>query len=233
MITTPSRKRRASQALAKSYAKKTYYRRYKSVPLALRRFGDRQGPIEQNYIDIAQASYVADTTGSVTLLNGVAQGDDNTNRHGRQATFKSISIKGLLQPVDTSTATQGSYCRLLIVWDAAPNGVAPVITDLLVASTACSHNNLNNRARFKILADEQYAIGGIDQTATQAVATSPCVVAINRYVKLPNVVTTYSGTGATIASIQQGAIWMFTIGSIAASFGGQFNVAVRVRFTDD
>lgn len=187
---------------------------------------------EHKYVDVAAANYVADTTGTVTLLNGIAQGDDNTNREGRQVTVTSVSIKGMLTPVDKTTGA--CYCRLIVVWDSANNGgAAPAITDLLVAANSVSHNNLNNRMRFKVLMDEQYCVGGNQDTTTQAYAQSPTVFTINRYMKLPpGCVTTFSGTGATSASIQSGAIWMFTIGNQAADAGGAYQVATRVRFVD-
>lgn len=187
---------------------------------------------EHKYNDVAVATYAADTTGSVTLLNGIAQGDDNNNREGRQVTMTSISIKGMLTPVDLNS--NASYCRLIVVWDSANNGgAAPAITDLLTASTSVCHNNLNNRMRFKVLMDEQYVIGGISDATTQSFAGSPTVVTINRYLKLPpGCVTTFSGTGATSASIQSGAIWMFTIGNNVANAGGAYQVATRVRFVD-
>lgn len=187
---------------------------------------------EHKFVDVTAAGYAADTTGSVTLLNGVAQGDDFNNRQGRQVTMTSISIKGMLQPVDAST--NPTYCRLIVVWDNAQNsGSAPVITDLLAQSVSESHNNLNNRMRFKILMDEQYAIGGVSNTATQAYAGAPSVYTVNRYLKLPQgCTTTFSGTGATAGSIQSGAIWMFTIGDQAAGSGGSFFVATRCRFVD-
>ena len=40
---------------------------------------------EAGYIDVAAADYVLDTTGSVTLLNTVAQGAAVTQRVGRRS----------------------------------------------------------------------------------------------------------------------------------------------------
>ncbi|AUM61794.1 capsid [uncultured virus] len=203
-----------------------------SAPPASRGFwGVRQrGGKELKFVDVAAAAYVADTTGTVTLLNGVAQGDDFNQRTGRIMDFKSVSIKGLLQPVDAITGT--SFCRIIVFWDSQPNGATPVVTDFLVASTAISHNNLNNRSRFKVLLDEQHALGSIDNTTTQAYSTNPSVITINRYVKLPSLRTVNTGTGATVASIQTGAIWMVTIGSNAAGTGGSYSLCTRCRYTD-
>lgn len=186
---------------------------------------------EQKYVDVAAAAYVADTTGTITLLNGVAQGDDNTQRQGRMFNMTALSVKGYLSPVDGSTTP--SYCRLIVVYDSATNGAAPTMTDILQASTSLSHNNLNNRMRFKVLIDEQYAIGATVETATQSYAQSPSVHTINRYVPLPKVEVVNNGTGATVASIQKGALWMVTIGSSAPNAGGVFAVTTRVRYLDD
>lgn len=190
--------------------------------------GPRQ---EQKFVDVAAAAYNADTTGSVTLLNGVAQGDDFNNRIGRQATWKSVSIRGILYNVDQTT--NNAACRLLVVWDNSPNsGSAPAITDFLVASTATTHNNLNNRHRFKTLIDEYHCLGTFSNVATQSYVAGPGVKEINRFLRLPDAVTVFSGTGATVGSIQSGAIWLVTIGDQGAGLGGQFSVTTRCRFTD-
>lgn len=227
--TSASERRKVERVVRSKALREALFRdaRMRAVPAPLPVYTGK----EIKFVDVAAANYPADTTGSVTLLNGVAQGDDYSSRQGRQVVFTSVSVKGILQPVDATTGP--CFCRLIIVWDNANNGgAAPAITDLLVAATSLSHANLNNRQRFKVLLDEQHAIGGQDNTATQAYSQAPAVVTINRYVKIPNAVTTFSGTGGTSASIQQGAIYMFTIGNQAANVGGQFSVATRVRFTD-
>lgn len=186
---------------------------------------------EQKFVDVAAAAYAGDTTGSVTLINGVAQGDDFNNRIGRQTTWKSVSVKGICYSVDNSTNYVAA--RLLVVWDNSPNsGSAPTITDFLVAATSLSHNNLNNRHRFKVLIDEFVTLGRVNDTATQSFAAGPNVYTINRFVRIPDAVTVFSGTGATVGSIQSGALWMVTIGDQAANLGANFSVTTRCRFTD-
>jgi len=83
---------------------------------------------ELNTIDVNSASYVADTTGTVTLLNGVATGDDFTDRTGRKIVMKSIYIRGLVKFIDTSSGP--TLCRLIIIYDNQTNGAAPVMTDM-------------------------------------------------------------------------------------------------------
>lgn len=187
---------------------------------------------ELKYNDLSSASYVADTTGTVTALNLTAVGDDNTTRDGRQICNKSIHVQGVILPVDV-TAILNSYCRMMLVWDSQPNsGTIAAITDILVASTSLSNTNLNNRERFTILRDCRYSLGAIVTTATQAITVTPGVQVVNEFVNLKDVKTTYSGTTAAIGSVATGALLMVTIGNQAAGDCGRFDLTTRLRFTD-
>lgn len=185
---------------------------------------------ELKYVDIGVGVYPADTTGTVTLLNGIAVGDDNTTRDGRQATMKSVQVRGMFSPTDATTiASKG---RLLLVWDNAAAGATATIAAILSAANSASFPLVDNAQRFTILVDRSYVLGPYDTTATQAVAGSPTNNDVEIYKKL-DCVTQYNGTGATSASIQNGALLMVTIGNTAVNAGGSFQVATRVRFTDD
>lgn len=184
---------------------------------------------ELKYTDLARAIYAADTTGTVTALNLTAVGDDNTTRDGRQICNRSIHVFGLLNPLDD--ATNANYSRLMLVWDAQPNsGAIAAITDILVAASSISSTNLNNRERFTVLRDCRYSQGRVQAGYSNGDNT----YAINEFVALKDVKTTYSGTTATIGSVATGALLMVTIGSetAASTDGGQFQLTTRLRFTD-
>lgn len=186
---------------------------------------------ELKYNDLGAAAYGAGTTGTVTCLNLVAVGDDNTTRDGRQICNRSIHVTGMLTPVDATTLV--NYARLLLVWDSQPNsGTIAAITDILVASTSLSHTNLNNRERFTVLRDCRYAQGKSDTTATQAISDGNNTYSVNEFVNLKDIKTTYSGTTAAIGSVATGALLMVTIGSGADAAAGSFALATRLRFTD-
>lgn len=186
------------------------------------------GP-ELKFIDIAGAGYIADTTGTVTCLNLIGEGDDYTNRDARQATIKSVQLHGWFGPSDTTTTI--SKGRLLLVWDNAANGAIAAITDILVAANAYSFPNINNQNRFTILRDMPFTIGGIDTTATSTYAMSPSVFDVEVYLKI-NHITQFNGTAAAITSIQNGALLMVTIGTNGSATAGTFNIGTRVRFVD-
>lgn len=184
---------------------------------------------ELNAVDVDTASYVADTTGTVTLLNGVAQGDDFTNRTGRKFIMKSIYIRGLVKNVDAISGP--ACCRLIVVYDNQTNGAAPAVLDVLKEATSTSQFNLNNRDRFRIIFDKVWSVGAIDNTATQSYAAGPAIQCFKLYKKIA-LETLNNGTGATVASIATGSVYMITIGDLAAGAGGTFKLTSRIRFTD-
>lgn len=89
---------------------------------------------ELKYKDVTAATYAGDTTGTVTPLNLIAVGDDNTDRDGRQVHLHSVHVQGIVRPVDASAAS--TFSRMMIVWDSQPNGGTAAITDILASSTA-------------------------------------------------------------------------------------------------
>lgn len=187
--------------------------------------------VELKYCDLPGATYLADTTGSVTALNLIAVGDDNTTRDGRQVTIKSVQFRGTLVPVDNTTLP--AKCRLMLVWDNAVNsGTIATVAQILNAASAAAFPLIDNQNRFTVLVDRSYVVGGVSDVATQAYSMSPACHNVEIY-KSINAITQYSGTTAAIGSIQNGALLMLTIGDKAAGAGGAFLGATRVRFTDD
>lgn len=183
---------------------------------------------ELKYIDLAETGSLMVAAGTVTLLNGIAVGDDNTTRDGRQATMKSVHIRGYAYPDSSTTPQPASLVRAMIVWDNAPNGAAPAVTDIYGGSFLFPV--INNAERFTILRDEILPLGRDTNAVTQAVAGAPSIAEWDLYVPLDSV-TQYNGTGATIASIQNGALYLVCQGRTGCSYAGTF--AGRVRFSDD
>lgn len=187
---------------------------------------------ELKVIDTAEAQYAINTTGSVTLLNGVVTNTDFNTRVGRKIQIKSVQIRGFVSPTNVTGAAP-QLARILLVWDTQNNSAAiSTMAQILAVSTSTSFLNLDNRDRYKILKEWMMPLGHIINTATQATAGSPTVHRINIYRKMNNE-TIYSGTTAAITNIATGALLLVTIGSIAA--GGTDAIAqlsCRVRFTD-
>lgn len=184
--------------------------------------------IEYHYNDLALAAYETSTTGTVTALNLIAEGNDNVNRLGRKALIRDVSVRGF---VSIPTPAPIQQARIMLVWDNAAAGALPAITDVLTGINSTSFINVNNVARFTVLHDQTFGLGVISNTATVAFADAVMKqVRINCRINAP---TEYSGTGGTIASIQNGTLLLLTMGSIAtgATASNAF-LATRVTFTD-
>lgn len=181
--------------------------------------------MEVKSIDVAAAAYNVSTTATITLLNGCATGSDYNKREGRLISMQNIEIKGFLEPEDGLVDNQ--CARVMCLLDLQSNGAAPVITDILDSASSLAQYNLNNRKRFTILVDELFPMGGL----TAAYSQSPTVHAFE--VDIPvDIDTHYGGTGATVASITRGALYMVTIGSKAPGAGSTLTASTRVRFVD-
>lgn len=191
-----------------------------------------RGP-EKKVIDTASATYACDTTGSVTFISGAAQGTDFNQCLGRKYNLVTVQLEGSLQVQDATVG--GSHCRVMVIYDEQPNGAVPAITDILTASSSNSFMNLNNRDRFKVLFEQDVALGGVSNVATQAFAGSPTTDVVKCFRKLSNlpVVRNGAATTAAITNYQTGTLLLVTIGDQAAGEGYNFIGACRVRFIDN
>jgi len=196
---------------------------------AIQLYGGRQ---ELKYVDTAISQEFDATAGVLTPINLLAVGDDNTSRDGRQVTIKSVQ---LALSVTRQVGFANEDLRVMLVWDNAVNsGAAPTIMGTIldnstVTTPASCFPKVDNAQRFTILYDSKVQVGPISATATQAFSANT-VARWDAYKKI-NQVTQYSGTTAAIGSIQNGGLYLITLGSLAT--GSTCVGGVRVRFTDN
>lgn len=181
---------------------------------------------ELKYLDINSAAYVCDTTGAVTLINGVAAGSTSITREGRQCFWRSVHVTGALSQVDDTVI--GSRCDVFIIWDKQPGAAVPAMNVLFVESIAGSPMNLDYRERFVVLAHESYTIGGAKAAAA---AQTPTIHSVNIFKKV-NLRTTFKGDNNAIGDIATGAMYLVTLGDQAAANCGSLRASVRLRFSE-
>lgn len=246
-------KQRAAAQYARQYFQSSSNRAQQAInarraymgkaPMAPRGFGSVNFAKnrERKYSDINTATYAVNTTGTFTLCHIPDLGSDFNDRIGRKTVLKSIYIRGRVQTSTAAapngdTTTPAQLCRLIIFVDNQPNGAAPSITDLLVEALPSSQLNANNRDRFRIIKDKEYAFDPVYNisTATQArYMGNRQVYPIKLYKKL-NVETIFNGTnGGSIGDINTGALYMLWLGSTASgATDAEAMVSVRCRFDD-
>lgn len=212
-------------AIAKAAAK-----RY-AAPLASRGFRGSYGSKgEMKYSDIATNTVAVNTTGSFSLLHIPILGSDFNARIGRKTLAKSVYIRGIWGS-DVLGSIGAQQVRMVLFVDYQPNGLAPTVLQVLSTAVPTSHLAADNRDRFKILCDKEFAIG--PQNVATPAFSSPVVQNIKLYKKL-NLQTIFNATnGGTIADITTGALYLFFIGSAAAGNGdGACTWSSRVRYAD-
>ena len=210
--------KRLSYITAPYTAKRTYS--VKRRPTYRKRYNKS---IEFKTIDVA-LDVVSDSTGSITLLNGLIRGTDYTNRIGRKVTLRSIEIKGQNYVTPGTGVDQNQ--RVLIVHDRDPTGVLPAITDILTAVTPVALRNLDNRTRFNILLDKRFQLN-----ATAESMSTRLWKYYKRFYKMMD----FNGNNfGDIRDITQGAIYYVSLGNKAAGVTAGSSLAnVRIRYTDN
>lgn len=188
---------------------------------------------ELGYIDIATTIYPLDTTGSVTLLNTIAQGAAVTQRVGKKVLLKGLQARGISFNGPTATFNDFAY---MIVWDKRPTGALPLITDILTSVAPTAMNNDANAGRFSILKRVDGIMIG-NQSLTGAVAnyaTDNAALDQDWYLDLKMRETVYkaAATGA-IGDIEQGALYLVTVGgNVAGTGAANLQQTFRLRFLD-
>lgn len=204
-------------------------------------YGRRGADAEKKVADVGPGQFSANTTGQFSLLAAPVPGNDFTNRIGRKVLLKSLYIRGIVtceladQDGPTVGASPAQLARMIIFEDKQPNGAAPAVLDLLTSATSQAQLNLNNRDRFKIIRDEQFALEAYaySTTATQAVASLSNAFDIKMYIKLNIEMIFNAGTAGTIADITSGALYMFWIGNrVAGTDDATAALSCRTRFID-
>ena len=183
---------------------------------------------ETGYVDTAFASYDCDTTGDIVLLNTVPQNASVNGRIGKKISMKSLQCRGNFK---NGTTASTNDCAMLIVYDKRPDGNLPAITDILVTANANSFNNTQNEGRFQIVKRVDQKLNG-NLVADSMTSNGSSDADFYLDLKGKQVVYKAAGTGA-IGDIEQGALYLVTVGSTAASTAAATaNVGFRLRYYD-
>jgi len=182
---------------------------------------------ETGYVDNASGNFAMDTTGTIALVNTIAQGASVNQRVGKRCLLKSLQLRGHVVSLATTTFTDG--CAVL-VYDRRPTGSLPAITDIFDTVSSRSFNNDSNSDRFKVLRRWDWTFTGNSTTPV----TGGEAKTFDEFVDLKNLpyVAKAVGTGA-IGDIAEGAIYLVTMGIDAAgTTGARLTCGTRLRFVD-
>lgn len=183
------------------------------------------------FIDLANANYVMDTTGSITLLPDVIPiGAGESQRLGSQIHLSTLWCHARVAANAATTVSEGT---MLIVWDKTPNLLLPAITAIMNSASPGSFPRDSARRRFKILKRLDFQVAGNSTTP----ATGLEVQDADFFLPLPKgCVCEYDDTIATtgaITTIVTGGLYLLTFGSNAAGTGAlTLTASFRTRFAN-
>jgi hypothetical protein len=169
------------------------------------------------------AAIASNTTGAVTLLNGIAPGTSMAQRVGHVIHMSYLDMR-CYTTVTAGTGVDQTH-RVLLVLDKQCNGAAPAVTDVLTYASTMSPYNLYNRKRFLILMDRTFNLNAVAQGGSHK--------SWNVHKSIPYEVTYNAGTAGTVADIITNSLYLVIVGSEAAGVtAGTSNVYSRLRFSD-
>jgi len=228
----PARRRGAAAARsARARQILTGYREADALAnLAVR--GLQMAPGELKAVTVYIGDSAATWSGSVHLLNGIARGDDITERNGRQVTMKSIEVQLQFQCTTPVGVPGNNMIRVMIVYDRQANAAAltpaQVLDSIGTINTPITPKNLENRERFVILRDMKFGIPG-SQVADFIAA--PKYAKFYQGVSMP--VTFNAGDAGTVADIVTGSLYLLVFSDEAAGASNpRYHGTSRVRYAD-
>lgn len=158
---------------------------------------------------ISTTTYNFDTTGTVTLLNGLTVGSTQIgDRVGRDVYMLELLVNGFVR---NQTTAGTNLARLIIVVDTMCRQANIALSDVLDSNNSFAFINKLTAKRFKILYDENIVLQGVPTTT----GTDACKTV---GLRIPLKMSAYfnDNVAGNASDFEQNAIFAITIGSTAA-----------------
>lgn len=178
--------------------------------------------VEYKNHDVVNNSFTnISTTGTITALNYIAQGDGSEGRDGNMFRMKSIELRYQLA-MDTLEEQQTGGVRCMIFLDTDPNGSGPTLATLLdqVSNPMISPRNLDNRSRYVILYDRIHQLNpnGVESL-------------VRKYYKKVDYKVLFAGATASNSTIKKNGLYILFVSDQTNVVQQTFNC--RIRYIDN
>lgn len=160
------------------------------------------------------------TTGTVTPLASIAEGNTNNDRTGEIIYLQSIQARGILSETsDVSTAV-----RLIMFFDTQQAGVLPTVTQVLSTDDVHSLKSASSKGRFQIMWDQTVFL-------QPTIASGNAWQGVQYYKKFRGRRIYFKGSTAADADLSKGSPYLLLIQSDVLS-SPKFSGDIRLRFTE-
>lgn len=197
--------------------------RYASyIPPLIKTVQQIKGLVNSEYKHLEYTPTLTPTTsGTMTQITQIAQGDQANQREGRSVLLKSLLIRGTITQDVNDTSTYNMI--RMIIFQTKNDNDAPTVAKLLDGSaTYLDPLNLDYSHNVRILNDKVFRLypkwSGDHQQ-----------IFFKRYFKL-NTHCQYDGTGST--QVKAGNLWVALVSDVA-SYGPSVLLNMRMRYTDN
>lgn len=182
--------------------------------------------VEKKFIDVSSGGTTlpTNTTGTIVLLSGCAQGTDINQRVGDSIKYMSLMLEGFV----TLNATSQDLVKVSVVMDMQGNAGTPAYSDIYElgnASASLAQRNKTTVDRFRVLKEWNLDL----DTAGLTIKKFKC------FLKFPmgkDSHEKFNGTGATSASVYSNGIYLVFGGNLTATFSS-INYYSRIRYVDN
>lgn len=187
------------------------------VDMALAKLRDLTGSlnVEYKYVNTSASSQPT-TTGAITFLSGIAEGNSNVTRDGEQVKITSIHWKAVMTQHASASLT---FARVIIFIDNSQDGTPPTVANLLTTDSATGHRNIAFKNRFAVLYDKVISMG--DKTVRNF-----------EFFKKLNMKATYSSSLATNAAATGNHLFIYLYSSEPTNYPTLY-WDVRLRYVDN
>jgi hypothetical protein len=161
--------------------------------------------VEIKHVTLANQNPVSSTTGSITLLNGVGQGDTTHTRDGHSIRFVRLQLRLTMSKHASATAT---YIRVVLIWYRENNASARTIAEILESGADTkSFLNENNKTKFAVLHDKTHVLSESNYAVQMSFDRS-----VDKH-------STYTvgAAGSAATDIQTGAFYMIVFSNEATN----------------
>lgn len=193
---------------------------------------------------------LSNSTTCIQALNLCQQGTGISQRVGNKISLKSLRLRLSLKTTPNVTGVGSFGARIMVIYDRQPPSSYPATNTLIssinggnviVNGLYTDGINPNFMDRLVVLMDEKISLQEFDSGAITSTSftgsTDICNFSIDRYVKLKNLETAFSGSNATmtLSLLSTGALYLITMSDSVANSSDSWQLygSARLRYHDN
>ncbi len=174
--------------------------------------------VEYKFHDV-NVTLTPNSTGAVSILTAIGQGDSTQQRDGNSIKATSLSCRFRINGGASAPTT---HLRMILFSDSQQQGVLPTVANVLDGADTDAHMNiLDFPGRFRVLRswDISLSNSGMNTAFREA------------YIKLDNHIK-YEGAGTTVAEARKGNLYLMSSSSLSSELP-TLVIDTRLRYIDN